>query len=465
MRNLLPSLFAVALLGLARPLCRAQSSPAPAADAAKQPNIVFVLTDDMGYSDPNCYGGNFAATPNIDRLAREGVRFTHFYDNAPICSPSRAAFITGMFPARWNFTTFLDTRAKNRDCEQTDFLPPSAPALARVLKTAGYATAHFGKWHLGGGRDVTNAPPFSAYGYDEHIGTYESPEPDPKITATNWIWSPKDRVKRWDRTRYFVDNALAFLRRHIDQPCYVEIWPDDVHTPWVPNLQRQAESPNSAQKRDFCDVLAEYDVQMGRLFDGLKALGLEQNTLVVFTSDNGPLPSFHHARTGGLRGSKLSLYDGGIRVPFIVRWPGHTTAGRVDERTVLEGVDLFPTLCAIAHASLPAGVAFDGADMSAALVNEPIAHARTIFWEYGRKSKFFNYPAAAFDRSPHIAIREGKWKLLVNPDGTATELYNMETDSNEATNLTQAEPATTQRMRAAALAWRQSLPKFPSAIQ
>ena len=276
--------------------------------------------------------------------------------------------------------------------------------MARALKTAGYATAHFGKWHLGGGRDVTHAPPFSAYGYDEHSGTYESPEPDPNITSTNWIWSPKDPVKRWERTRYFVDKGLDFLRHHQDQPCYVEIWPDDVHTPWVPNAARQGTNPNSAQKRDFCDVLAEYDVQMGRLFEGLKALGLESNTLVIFTSDNGPLPSFDHARTGGLRGSKLSLYEGGIRVPFIVRWPGHVTAGQVDERTVLEAVDLFPTLCSIAHASPPTvSAVFDGEDMTEALVNEPTAHVKTIFWEYGRASKFFNYAAAAFDRSPRTS--------------------------------------------------------------
>jgi arylsulfatase A-like enzyme len=417
----------------------------------------------MGYSDLNCYGGKFTPTPNIDKLATEGVRFTHFYDNAPICSPSRAAFITGMFPARWNFTTFLDTRAKNRDCEQTDFLPPSAPALARVLKGGGYATAHFGKWHLGGGRDVTNAPPFSAYGYDEHIGTYESPEPDSNITSTAWIWSPKDPVKRWDRTRYFVDHALDFLQRHKEKPCYVEIWPDDVHTPWVPNVERQTKSPNSAQLRDFCAVLAEYDVQMGRLFQGLKAQGVDQNTLVIFTSDNGPLPSFHRTRTGGLRGSKLSLYEGGVRVPFIVRWPGHTTAGRVDDRTVLEAVDIFPTLCAVAHASLPTGPAFDGEDMTEALLNKPVGRTKTIFWEYGRKSKFFNYPGPPLDRSPHIAIREGKWKLLVNDHGASTELYDIEADPNEMISLTQQEPETTQRLQAEALAWRRSLPKLSAA--
>lgn len=427
---------------------------------AERPNIVFVLTDDMGYSDPNCYGGNFAPTPNIDRLAKEGVRYTHFYDNAPICSPSRAAFITGMFPARWNFTTYLDKRVMNADCEQADFLPTNAPAIARVLKAAGYATAHFGKWHLGGGRDVTNAPPFSAYGYDEHSGTYESPEPDPNITATNWIWSPQDLVKRWDRTRYFVEHALDFLRRHKDQPCYVEIWPDDVHTPWVPNLEREAEAPNSWELRDFAAVLTEYDVQMGRLFNGLKRLGLETNTLVIFTSDNGPLPSFNHARTGGLRGSKLSLYEGGIRVPFIVRWPGHTPAGQVDGQTVLEAVDLFPTFCAIAGAPLPAGFSFDGEDMTSALDNRPFVPTKTIFWEYGRKSKFFNYPGHPYDRSPHLAVREGKWKLLVNADGSNVQLYDLETDERETTNLADKNPEVTQRLKEAALNWRRSLPEL-----
>jgi arylsulfatase A-like enzyme len=429
-----------------------------AAFADERPNIVFILTDDMGYSDLNCYGGNFAPTPNLDRLAQDGIRFTHFYDNAPICSASRCAFITGMFPARWNFTTYLDNRARNRDCEQADFLVTNAPAIARVLKAAGYATAHFGKWHLGGGRDVTNAPPFSAYGYDEHIGTYESPQPDPNITARNWIWSPEDLVKRWDRTRYFVEHALDFLRRHKGQPCYVEIWPDDVHTPWVPNLEREAEAPNSWQERDFAEVLNQYDVQMGRFFNGLKALGLESNTIVIFTSDNGPLPSFDHARTGGLRGSKLSLYEGGIRVPFIVRWPGHAPAGKVDDQTVLEAVDLFPTLCDIAHAQMPAGFSFDGEDMKAALDNRPFAPTKTIFWEYGRKSKFFNYPGHPYDRSPHLAVREGKWKLLVNADGSDVQLYDLNADPNETNDVAGKNPEITKRLKEAALTWKHSLP-------
>jgi len=414
----------------------------------------------MGYSDPHCYGGNFATTPNIDRLAKEGTRYTHFYDSAPICSPSRAAFISGRFPASLNFTTFLNNRKANRDCEQADFLPPSVPVIARTLKAAGYETAHFGKWHLGGGRDVKNAPPFSAYGYDEHSGTWESPEPDPKITATNWIWSPEDPVKRWDRTHYFVDLTLDFLARKKDSPCYVEVWPDDVHTPWVPDAKRQADKQTYETRPNFCDVLAEYDVQMGRLLDGIKKLGLEENTIFIFTSDNGPLPSFKHERTGGLRGSKLSLYEGGIRVPFIVRWPGHTTAGLVDERTVMTAVDLFPTLCDVAHAPQPAGVVFDGQDMTSALFNTSAQHAKAIFWEYGREAKQFAYAKAPYDRSPHLAVRDGKWKLLVNADGTQTELYDMETDPNETKDRASQQIETTERLRAMALAWRRALPKY-----
>ena len=363
-----------------------------------------------------------------------------------------------MYPARWNFTTYLDNRHQNRDCEQADYLTTNAPALARAMAAAGYHTGHFGKWHLGGGRDVTNAPSFSAYGYEEHIGTYESPEPDPNITAKNWIWSPQDKVKRWERTGYFVDHALDFLKRHTNAPCYVEIWPDDVHTPWVPNEERQTAAPQSAQRRDFVAVLAEYDRQMGRLFDGLKALGLETNTLVVFTSDNGPLPNFNHTRTAGLRGSKLSLYEGGVRVPFIVRWPGHTTAGQVNEQTVMEMVDLFPTFCGVAKATMPSGFTYDGRDMSAVIDHQAQPPTRTIFWEYGRKSPLFHYPGPEYDRSPHLAVREGQWKLLVNANGSQTELYDLATDAYETNNVAAVHSDISDRLKQAALAWKKSLP-------
>jgi arylsulfatase A-like enzyme len=417
-----------------------------------------LLTDDMGYGDVGCYGGKFVPTPNIDQLAQEGTKFTQFYASAPVCSTSRTSFLTGMYAGRWKITNFLQTRAGNRISEQADFLDPKAPSIARTLKKAGYVTAHFGKWHMGGGRDVTNAPPFSAYGFDEHAGTYESPEPDPVITATNWIFSSKDKIKRWDRSAYFVDRTLDFLRRHKGQPCYVNLWPDDVHTPWIPTGtdidKRRRENDESAP--NFKAVLREYDKQVGRLLDGLKELGLEQNTILIFSSDNGPLPTLHGARAGGLRGSKDSLYEGGTRMPLIVRWPGHVPAGRVDETTIMDGVDFFPIFCKLARVPLPKHEKFDGEDLSKSFLGATLTRRHPLFWEYGRNESF-GYPGGR-NRSPNVAIRDGKWKLLINANGTEAELYDLDADRNETQNVAGANPKIAERLTDAALQWRNSLP-------
>jgi arylsulfatase A-like enzyme len=418
------------------------------------PHIVFILADDMGIGDLGCYGGTQAPTPNIDRLAREGIRFTQYYSASPICSPSRAGLITGQFPARWRITSYLQTRAGNRACGQADFLDPAAPSLPRILKAAGYTTGHFGKWHLGGGRDVTDAPKFAAYGYDEHAGTYESPEPDPDITATNWIWSPKDKVKRWERTGYFVDKTLDFLARHHDQPCFVNLWPDDVHTPWVPF----AGAPKGDIPKNFHPVLVELDRQIGRLLDGLHDRGLENDTLVIFVSDNGALPTFKGARSGIFRGSKLSLYEGGIHLPCLARWPGHIPAARVDDETVLGAVDMLPTLAAIAHAKLPDGVAFDGEDMSAALEGKAVVRAKPLFWEYGRNDKSFNYPSLPHDHSPNLAVRDGHLKLLLHADGSGPELFDVTADRSEDDNLATKQPEAVARLSHLLLDWRKSVP-------
>jgi arylsulfatase A-like enzyme len=364
-----------------------------------------------------------------------------------------------MFPARWQITSFLQTRKGNRECGQADFLDPSAPSLARTLKTAGYATAHIGKWHLGGGRDVENAPKFAAYGFDEHASTYESPQPHPDITATDWIWSPEDKVKRWDRTGFFVDTALDFLKRHESQPCFVNLWLDDPHTPYVPSEEQLAAQPKDLpeQQRKFRAVQVEIDRQVGRLLAGIKELGQEQRTLVIFTSDNGALPTFGARRTAGLRGSKLSLYEGGIRLPFIARWPGKIPAGRVDESTTLSAVDLFPTFAKLAGAQLPGGVSLDGEDMSAALLGTPANRKRPLWWEYGRNDKSFAYPKGR-DHSPNLAIREGNWKLLVNDSGAGAELYDISTDPRETTNLADKQPDIAGRLTAAAIALRKQMP-------
>ena len=430
------------------------------ASAAERPNIVFVLADDMGKGDLGCYGGQLAPTPNIDRMAAEGIRFGQYYSAAPICSPSRAGILTGMFPARWNITSFLQTKKGNRDCQQADFLDPVAPSIARSLKAAGYATAHFGKWHLGGGRDVLDAPKFADYGFDEHAGTWESPQPHPDITATNWIWSPQDKVKRWDRTAFFFEKTLDFLRRHKGQPAFVNVWLDDPHTPWVPDEPAQSPPAKGDTPDHLKKVLIENDRQIGRLLAGIRELGIDNETLVIFASDNGALPTFYGDRSAGLRGSKLSLYEGGIRLPFIVRWPGHVPAGQVDETSVVAAFDLLPTFCSIASAKLPDGFTLDGEDCTGVLLGKAAPRIKPLFWEYGRNDQSFAY-AKGRDKSPNVAMRDGPWKLLIRTDGTGAELYNVVTDRAEAKNVAADHTEIVKPMTQRALDWRKSLPKLP----
>jgi arylsulfatase A-like enzyme len=428
---------------------------APAAETPQlrgKPNILLILADDFGWGDVSCYGGK-VPTPALDRMAKEGTRFTQSYVASPICSPSRCAIITGQHPGRWHITSFLQTRKGNRECGQADFLDPAAPSLPRVLKSAGYATAHIGKWHLGGGRDVTNAPKFAAYGYDVGLGTYESPEPHPDITGTNWIWSAHDKVKRWDRTAWMVDRTLEFLRARANQPCFVNLWLDDTHTPWVP--EAGATGPNA--RKSYVAVLKEMDRQLGRLLEALRAGTDSRPTLVVFIGDNGPLPTFNQERTAGLRGSKLSLYEGGIRVPCIAWQPGTVPAGRVDETSVFTAWDFFVTFSARAGAALPASHTSAGEDFSKALRGQSVERTKPLCWEYGRDTNSFSFPQGA-NRSPVLALREGHWKLLLNADGTGAELYDLATDPKEATNRAADQPDLTKRMIEVLLAWRRSLP-------
>ncbi len=430
----------------------------PAWSAETRPNIIVLLADDLGWGDVACYGGKMP-TPHLDAMAREGTRFTQFYVASPICSPSRAGLLTGQFPARWRITSYLQTRKGNRACEQADFLATNAPSLPRVLKGAGYATAHIGKWHLGGGRDVTNAPKFAAYGYDLGFGTYESPEPHPDLTATNWIWSPRDKVKRWERSRWMVDRTLDFLRAHPNQPCFVNLWFDDVHTPWLPSRDVQDDTSLRGDTRaNLRPVLADMDREIGRLLATLRETGAASNTLVVFLGDNGPLPTFQQQRTAGLRGSKLSLYEGGVREPFIAWWPGRVPAERVDTNSVLSALDLFPTLARLAGARIPSDVSADGQDISTALLGQSMTRAKPLFWEYGRNTSSFAFPGIAHNRSPTVAMRDGPWKLLVNADGSGAELYDVVRDPEESRNVISAQPQVAERLTRAALAWRKSIP-------
>lgn len=457
-KNLVAMAFATLVMSIAD--VKAQSPALKAAD--NRPNIIYILTDDMGYSDIGCFGGNFVPTPNLDRLAANGRKFTQFYSAAPICSPSRAGFVTGNYPGRWNFSTYLDNKKHNRNAQQADYLNPDAPTIAKFFKSAGYATGHFGKWHMGGGRDVHDAPGFEKYGFDEHVSTYESPDPDPLITATNWIWSEKDSINRWDRSKYFVDKTLEFLQKHEGQPCFINLWPDDMHTPWVPRTETEYTGKfpmNPEEEAAFKLVLKEYDLQVGRLLDGLKRLGLEKNTIVIFTSDNGPLPSFRGSRAGGLRGTKLSLFEGGIRMPFIISWPGRIKPGTTDETSELSALDLLPSLTRIAGIKLPSSYQRDGQDRSKTLLGKPSVRKMDMYWEYGRNNIAFNYPRGR-DKSPNLAIRSDQWKLLMNHDGSDAQLYNIETDPNESKDVIKDFPKVARRLNDKLSKWWLSLPKL-----
>ncbi len=431
--------------------------------AARPPNIVFIFVDDLGYGDPSCFGNAKAGTPNIDALAEGGTRFTNFYTSSPICSPSRVAVMTGQYPARWGIHSYLNSRVKNRARGMRDFLDPAAPTTARVLKRAGYATAHFGKWHVGGGRDVDDAPLPSAYGFDESLVSFEGlgdrvlfegdglSKQSAELGQGTLTWLPKHRS-----TETYVDRAIDFVRRNRERPFYLELFPNDVHDGHLPAegaAKAFEDATENPFERRFFAVLRELDRQIGRLLGALEALGLDEETLVVFTSDNGPTDWPHYYKkghvppgsTGPFRGRKWCLYEGGIRMPFIARWKGRVPAGETNEEAVFCGVDLAPTFCALAGVAVPAEVRHDGVDVSEALLGKGDVGSRPIFWQYGAPFAELR-PGNPDFASPSFAVREGDWKLLINPDGSGGELYDVRVDPGETKNLGSEHPERVEKL-------------------
>ncbi len=435
-------------------LCHAEQT-------AAKPNVIFILTDDMGWGDLGSFGNKEMATPNIDRLAKEGMRFTQFYTASPICSPSRVAYTTGCYPARWRINDYLHESKANQAHECADWLDPKAPTLARTLHDVGYVTAHFGKWHMGGGRDVQDAPWPKEYGFDEHHVNCEGCGPRIDTFGSTKPMRVEDKMlTRYELTGFWADKTIDFIRRRKGKPFFINFWPQDVHTPHVPNPQDLpfvADTPKLHQ--NFNAVLRQYDREIGRVLDFLKAEGLEQNTIVIFASDNGPEPSFEHQRTGGLRGMKWSLYEGGIREPFLVRWPAGIPGGRTDSTTVMSSVDLFPSICSLIGVAMPNNANFDGVDASKAWKGNAMERTKPLLWEYGRQNDYrFPNSKDTKDRSPNLAIRDANWKLLVNADGTGIELYDLAADPMETNNLAAQQPDLVNRLKTRILAWRKSLP-------
>lgn len=450
--------------------CRAQSSQ------AAHPNIIFIYIDDMGYGDLSCYGNQEMQTPNIDRLATEGLKFTGFYVSSPVCSPSRAGVVTGEYPARNRINGYIDSRWKNQLRDMADYLDPRAPTIARTLKGSGYATAHIGKWHLGGGRDIGDVPLPASYGYDRTLVAFEGLGNRVLIRGNDRLNQASARLGHghitwvdhdYQKTPLFVDTAMAFIQHHRDQPFYVELWLNDVHDPYEPDpryLKKFSRYANDKYKQQYFATLWGVDVQIGRLLDMLDESGLSRNTIVFLSSDNGPTdwPRYYRddyappGSAGYFRGRKWSLYEGGVREPLLVRWPGHIPAGKVDSTTITWNLDILPTLCKLAQVPLPGG-AIDGEDMSAAWLGRPVERKEPLMWVYGYNDAFLK-PGNPRYRSPDLAIRDGKWKLLVNDNGTGLALYDLQKDVAESDNVASQHPEVSRELSARVIRWWKSMP-------
>lgn len=432
-------------LALALWLCMAL----PGLSWSAPPNIVLIFADDWGWGDLSIRGTDWLHTPNIDRLAAEGLDFQQFNVLSPVCSPSRAALMTGRYPARYGIHQHFAAPSSNRARNMPDWLDPKAPSLPRILKEAGYRTGHFGKWHLTSNQ-TRGAPTPEAYGYDVakvFNGGAEWPRARPQDTA---------------------DNTVAFIRAHADGPFFVNVWLHESHTPHLPTRESLDRWKHlDPQRQVYSAVLTDGDIAVGRILDVLKEVGAEQNTLVIFSSDNGPESTgprkeYSHRRgdsgfaaygsyysvgvTGGLRGRKRSLFEGGVRVPFLVRWPGNAPPGVKDNSTVFTALDLLPTLSAAAGISLPSQLEGDGESLLEALKGKPIRRTRPIFWQWTGKD-------AEPDWWPRLAVRDGDWKVLLADGGRRVTLHSLNEDRAEAVDVARDNPQIVEHLRRLALEW------------
>lgn len=446
--------------------------PLDSSRGAEHPNVIVVLIDDMGWADLSCFGGKKPETENIDRLAREGIRFTQFYVNSPICSPSRVALSTGQYPQRWRITSFLNNRKSNAERGVAQWLDPAAPMLARELKKVGYATGHFGKWHMGGQRDVDDAPPIQAYGFEESLTNFEGMGPkllpltmNPDWDAPKRIWEDAERLgapvtwmQRSEITGGFVKEAIRFIDKASadGKPFFVNLWPDDVHSPFFPPLSKW----RNGKRALYRSVLDSMDEQLGVLFDHLRANeALRKNTIVLLCSDNGP--EFGAGTCEPFRGAKTWLYEGGVRSPLIVWAPGwmdKASTGTTNEDSVLCSLDLNRSLYALCNATLPSDTALDGENLAGTLLGkEKKSREAPIFWRRPPDRPGFT---AGFDEdNPDLAVRLGKWKYYVNYDGSTPQLYDLESDPSETNNLAKHQADVVNQLHTLVIQWNESLPQ------
>jgi arylsulfatase A-like enzyme len=443
-------------LGAAAALLPGRLASAEAA-AHRPPNIVFVLADDLGYSELGCYGNTFNETPNLDALARQGVRFTDAYAAAPVCSPYRAALMTGQWPGRVGITDYL--RPNDAKHLSTDHV-----TIAEALKRAGYATGMIGKWHLTGyaNHGAKEVPP-TQHGFDEAIvsenrgiggGSYFHP-----------YHFNREIEKRLPGREYLVDRvnleAVEFIQRHAAKakPFFLFVSHYAVHTRLVgrPDLVAKYEKKRAAMKPapprgrnnpHLAAQLESIDQGVGTILKKLEELGIADNTVVIFTSDNGG--EGRVTSNAPLRAGKSTLYEGGIREPLIVRGPG-VAAGAVCT-TPACNVDFYPTLCELAGVRPDAAQKLDGVSITPLLRDPRAALKRdTLYWHYPLARRHF------LGGRSGGAIRRGDWKLIEFFDTGQCELYDLAGDPSEKSDLAAARPDKAAELKAALAAWRKEV--------
>jgi len=423
----------------------------------RRPNIVIILADDLGYADVACYGGTRHRTPNIDALAREGLRFTDFHTNGSVCSPTRAALLTGRYQQRAGIDTVYGEKPGEGLAQELATLP-------ELLRAGGYVTGMFGKWHLG------MSPPFTPvhHGFDEFIGVLTGDGDHhshvSRAGRADWWAGDEPLVETGYATDLITGHSLDFIERHRDRPFFLYMAHLAVHFPWQgPQDSADREvgggsyeglgkfGSRADKHAAFHEMVEALDASVGRITAKLRELHLGENTLVVFASDNG---GYAIDRGGYVavsdnhpwRGQKSQNYEGGHRVPGIVWWPGRIAPGQVSDSTVMT-MDLLPTFLPLAGCPLPQGQeASDGVDLAPLVFRQQPLAARTLFWRKGSGR----------------AVRRGPWKLVVDQPGL--ELYNLTEDPGEQSNVAAAHPQQVEAMRAALAAWESNVDASASAL-
>jgi arylsulfatase A-like enzyme len=450
--------FALASSGL---LAACASAPADRPTTAARPNVLLVLIDDLGWSDLACYGNPAVDTPRIDAFCRAGMRFTDAYAAAPVCSPTRASIQTGKAPARLRITNHLPDQPRFTPddpvllpAECRDRLPLAEVTVAELLRAAGYRTAFMGKWHLAPqrGADRTDFYP-DRQGYELNLGGDGSGGPGRSFFAPYAFPNLVSKTDGEYLPYRLGDEAVAYLRDHAattrEAPFFLALWHYTVHWPMDAPAELVAKYTARGEQQGLVDpryaaMTEALDSVFGRVLDALEETGLADDTLVVFTSDNGALISVADCRP--LRAGKGYLYEAGIRVPMMVRWPGRVAAGSV-EATPVVSTDLFATILDAAGVAPPDGHPGDG---------ESLVPLLTRAGQLRRDALFFHYPNYAFHRDNRLggAIRVGDHKLIENFDDGSVELYDLRSDVGETTDLAAAMPERAAQLRARLAAWR-----------